>query len=199
MAPARSRAGVVAKLLGAVRGRARTARAGGGADRTGAPWPLEAVRRPPAGGSDAHVLGPPGEPRALRALAGWVPGAPRSPGARLAARLWAAPTSAAGLLVGAAGLTRPRVRDGVLLFAPARGPAGAILGLRGFAAITLGHVVVARVEPGPRLFAHELVHTRQAERLGPLFAPAYVALHALYGYTRHPLERAARLGARRAA
>jgi len=188
-----------ARVVAAVRRRAHPAGTGGGADRTGAPWPLEAVRRPPAGGPDAHVLGPPGEPRALRALAGWVPAAPRSPGARLAVLLWAAPTSAAGLLVGAAGLTRPRVRDGVLLFAPARGPAGAILGLRGFAAITLGHVVIARVEPGPRLFAHELVHTRQAERFGPLFAPAYVALHALYGYTRHPLERAARLGARRVA
>jgi hypothetical protein len=86
----------------------------------------------------------------------------------------------------------------VLLFAPARGVTGAILRLRGFAAITLGHVVVARVDPGRRLFAHELVHTRQAERLGPLFPPVYLALHAAYGYTRHPLERAARLGARRA-
>jgi len=106
--------------------------------------------------------------------------------------------SAIGLLVGATTATRPRVRDGVLLFAPAGGLAGAVLRLRGYAAITLGHVVIARVDPGPRLMTHELVHTRQAERLGPLFAPVYLALHAAYGYARHPFERAARLAGRTA-
>jgi hypothetical protein len=39
---------------------------------------------------------------------------------------------------------------------------------------------------------------RQAERLGPLLVPTYLWLNAWYGNRDHPLERAARTGARRA-
>ncbi|MEX0705789.1 MAG: hypothetical protein WD041_04155, partial [Nitriliruptoraceae bacterium] len=48
------------------------------------------------------------------------------------------------------------------------------------------------------LLAHEAVHVRQFERLGPLMVPVYLWLAARHGYRDHPLERAARLGARRA-
>jgi hypothetical protein len=59
-------------------------------------------------------------------------------------------------------------------------------------------VVVARGQPSAALLAHELVHTRQAERLGPFMAPVYLGLLARYGYLRHPMERAARRAGRRA-
>jgi hypothetical protein len=92
--------------------------------------------------------------------------------------LWAAPTSAVGLLLVLAGAWRVRagVVDGVL---EAYGPALAWL-LRhatpvDAAALTLGHVVIAR--DGASLEAtrsHERVHVRQCERWGPLFVPAYL-------------------------
>ena len=128
-------------------------------------------------------------------LQAWIPPPPSRPALRWAARLWAAPLTVAGLLAGAASLTRPRLRDGVVLFAPARGLTGAIIRRRGFAATGLGHVVIATEEPSPGLMAHELVHVRQAERFGPLMAPAYLVLLAIHGYARHPMERAARLAA----
>jgi hypothetical protein len=56
-------------------------------------------------------------------------------------------------------------------------------------------VVTTRSDPSPSLIAHELVHTRQAERFGVGFGPVYVGLLARYGYRQHPMERAARLGA----
>lgn len=111
------------------------------------------------------------------------------------ARVWAAPITAVGLLVGALSGVAPRVRDGVVLFAPARGLSGRIIRRRGFAATGLGHVVIAVEEPSDTLMAHELVHVRQAERFGPFMAPVYLALLVVHGYHRHPLERAARLAA----
>lgn len=101
----------------------------------------------------------------------------------------------AGLIAGAGAGVAPRLRDGVVLFAPAGGITGAIVRRRGFAAAGLGHVVIAIEEPSPVLMAHELVHVRQAERLGPFMAPAYLGLLAVHGYQRHPMERAARLAA----
>jgi hypothetical protein len=127
----------------------------------------------------------------------WQPGPPRTPAARVAAVIWAAPVSVAGLLVGAGAVVRPRVEGGVLVFAPARGVSGAIIRRRGFAATGLGHVVVALGEPSPALLAHELLHVRQAERLGVLFLPTYVVLLVVHGYHRHPLEHAARVAAAR--
>lgn len=45
----------------------------------------------------------------------------------------------------------------------------------GVAALTLGHVVVARDEMALRLTrGHERVHVRQYERWGPAFIPAYL-------------------------
>lgn len=168
-------------------------------DLTGAPPALPA--RPPKlarVNGNAHVLGPSWEPASLAALARWVPAPPGNPAARAAAYAWALPVTLVGLLVGAASGTVPTPTDGVLLFAGARGPAAALLRLQGYAAITLGHVVLSVRQPDPTLMAHELVHVRQFERLGAFFAPLYGLLYLLYGYGRHPLERAARLGGRRA-
>jgi len=150
---------------------------------------------PPAG--DARMLPPPWEPPSLSALARWIPAAPRHPLTRTAAYAWAAPVTVVGLLLGLLSGTRPRRRDGVLVFAGARGPAGLVLRARGFRATALGHAVIATGEPDDELMAHELVHVRHAERLGIFSAVLYGLLYPLYGYARHPMERAARSAARR--
>jgi hypothetical protein len=95
--------------------------------------------------------------------------------------IWAAPTTAIGLVMMLGGLWRVRVRvvDGVL---EAHGPALAWL-LRhltlipdGAKAMTLGHVVIARDRQSlESTRAHERVHVRQCELWGPLFVPAYLA------------------------
>jgi len=145
------------------------------------------------------MVAPTWEPPALTALARWEPPAPRHRLTRAAAYVWAAPLTLAGLLAGLLAGVRPQVREGTLLFPNARGAAGAVLRSRRYAAAAIGHVVIAVGDPNPTLFAHELVHVRHAERLGVLTAPLYLALLAVYGYARHPLERAARRAARRAA
>jgi hypothetical protein len=95
--------------------------------------------------------------------------------------VWAAPTTALGLLVVLAGRWRARTRvvDGVL---EAYGPTLAWLLLHltlvrgGAAALTLGHVVIARDRHSLEVTrAHERVHVRQCEIWGPLFVPAYLA------------------------
>lgn len=133
----------------------------------------------------------PCEPRAVRWLASWTPATPRTPAGRIAGYVWAAPLTAAGILLGSLSGTAPEVRDGVLLFADAGGVAGAMLRWRGFSAATLGHVIVATGHPDAALLRHELVHVRQAERWGPLFVPLYLAGLLRYGYRRNPFERAA--------
>jgi hypothetical protein len=167
-------------------------------DRSGAGVPLVRERRPLGATSDAHLVDRPGDPDWLRELARWVPEPPRTPLGRLLAIVWASPSSLAGLLVGALSGTRPTVRDGVLLFSGVRGLPGLLLRRGGYAATTLGHVVIARRDPSPALMAHELVHTRQAERLGPFAGPVYWYLLARHGYARHPMERAARRAGRSA-
>ncbi len=168
------------------------------ADLSGAAIPLDRPRASLGATPDAHLVARPDEPPWVRALAGWTPPAPRTRLGRVLAYVWAAPATFGGLVVGLLTLRRPRVRDGVLLFADAGGLPGALLARRRFAATTLGHVVIARADPSPVLMAHELAHTRQAERLGPLMGPLYWYLLARYGYPRHPMERAARIAGRRA-
>ncbi|CAN5130758.1 hypothetical protein BH23ACT9_BH23ACT9_39810 [soil metagenome] len=165
-------------------------------ERTGAAMPLERERGHIGATSDAHLVSQAGEPDWVRELAGWLPPAPGTPAGRIAAYAWAAPATLGGLILGLLSGRTPEVRDGVLLFAGVRGlPA---LGLRrgGFAATTLGHVVIALRDPSPALMAHELAHTRQAERMGPFTGPVYWYLLARYGYARHPMERAARIAGR---
>jgi hypothetical protein len=134
-------------------------------------------------------------------LAGWVPERPRSPAGRLLGFVWAAPLTLVGTGVALVSGRVPRWDPtlGCLVARDVGGPSRFALESVGAQANAIGHVVLARgTAPPPALLAHEAVHVRQAERLGPLLVLAYLWLGARHGYRDHPLERAARLGARRA-
>ena len=122
----------------------------------------------------------------------------------IARYIWAAPNSLIGLIfVPIVALTRGRLEvvDGVL---EVHGPFIAWMLRRcvpmrgGAAAITFGHVVLGRDRPTLSLTrAHERVHVRQYELLGPAFIPAYL-LAAVWGvitgsgaYYGNVFERAA--------
>lgn len=92
--------------------------------------------------------------------------------------LWASPASLLGMAIGLAGLaTRGKVRrkahilefhSGAVEWFLQHFPGDA-------AAMTLGHVVIARSEAALDItHEHEMVHVRQYERWGPLFIPAYL-------------------------
>ena len=118
--------------------------------------------------------------------------------------LWAGPTTALGLLFVALGLVsggRAQVVDGE------RAVHGGLVRWRfqprtfisgGAAALTLGHVVLARDEETHHATRrHERVHVRQCERWGPFFLPAYL-LGSLLAWIRggrpyrdNPFEREA--------
>lgn len=143
---------------------------------------------------------PPGEDPLSRRLAGWVPPAPDSRLGRAAAIAWAAPATAVGLVVAASTGGRWRIDRALGAIVVAGGTHGMNAAQRrlGFAANTLGHVVICRAaEPSAQLLAHEAVHVRQTERFGVGLLPVYLWLMARWGYRQHPLERAARLGAAR--
>ena len=120
--------------------------------------------------------------------------------------LWAAPVTLAGVVVaGLARLGGGRVawRDGVL--EAWGGPLSPLLRhgnpLLPIAAITLGHVVLARREEDlVRTRRHERVHVRQYERWGPCFPMLYLgaSLVAWLGggdaYRDNRFEREARAG-----
>ncbi len=166
---------------------------------SGAPGGLRSRSRAAAGvRGAAHVAPPPWEPRLLTALATWEPQPPKTPLGRVAAYAWAAPITLGGLIAGLSAGVRPRPYRGALLFPGARGLPRRFFAARGYSAFAIGHAVVTRSpNPSERLLAHELVHVRQAERLGILMAPVYGLLLLIYGYARHPLERAARQAQRR--
>jgi hypothetical protein len=131
----------------------------------------------------------------------WVPTAPGSPVARLAAVVWSAPMSAVGLVLALTGGRRPRwdTDRRCWVTAGVRGPSAVALRAVGADANAVGQVVLShQAHPAKVLLDHEAVHVRQAERLGPLLLPVYVWFGARYGYRDHPLERAARRGAREA-
>ena len=94
-----------------------------------------------------------------------------------------------GHALGRLSFARPRFRDGCFLYVSDRGLAHLILTRRGYAAITLGHVLVFAREPTDALWTHEIRHVKQYERLGLAFLPLYLRLYAKHGYARHPLER----------
>jgi hypothetical protein len=134
-------------------------------------------------------------------LATWVPTPPRTTLGRAVTTIWASPLTAVGLLMAAAGGRRPRwsPEHRCWIVDDVRGPSQAALRAVGAEANAIGQVVLSRsATSSPALLAHEAVHVRQAERFGPLLFPMYLWLGARYGYRHHPLERAARLGARRA-
>lgn len=159
------------------------------------------VRRgelPPAGA--AADLAPQRPQGALGTrLSTWVPAPPQRPLRRSLATLWAGPLTLPGLLTAVLSGRRPRWShdEQCWLAEGVRGPSALALRGVGADANTIGTVVLSRRDPvSPTLLAHEVVHVRQAERLGPLLLPAYLWLAARYGYRDHPLERAARRGAR---
>jgi hypothetical protein len=98
---------------------------------------------------------------------------------RLLAVTWAAPCSLIGLCLGALALLvggRGARVGGVLEFSfPVHHGLGRSIAARlTFAAITFGHVVVGTAPVQLALLrAHERVHVRQYEILGPLFLVAY--------------------------
>lgn len=133
-------------------------------------------------------------------LADWVPSPPRSRVGSMLCALWAAPLTMIGaaIVAIAAKSWRWDAERRCVVALGVRGPSALALRLVGADANTVGHVVLCRsTQPSGTLLDHEAVHVRQAERLGPLLFAAYVWLAAVYGYRDHPLERAARLGARR--
>jgi hypothetical protein len=103
--------------------------------------------------------------------------------------LWASPCSLVGLALGAVVLLfGGTVRRGgcALECAPYSGSAPSTSRLRRlpFSAITFGHVILGvSLQELVRLRAHELVHVRQYERLGPLFFIAYPASSLLAAAT----------------
>lgn len=132
-------------------------------------------------------------------LASWVPAPPASPASRLAAASWVGPLTVIGLGLALLAGRVPRwsAEHGCFVAEGIRGPSRIALRSVGASANTVGQVVLStHTETSPALLAHEAVHVRQGERLGPLLFPTYVWLAARYGYRDHPLERAARLGAR---
>lgn len=144
---------------------------------------------------------PPARPTGplVQRLASWVPAAPASTPGRVLSGLWAAPLTLPGIAIALLSGARPRWSGThhCLLAVGVRGPSGLALRSVGAEANAIGTVILCRaVDPPASLLAHEVVHVRQAERLGPLLLVAYLWLAARYGYRDHPLERAARAGAR---
>lgn len=113
---------------------------------------------------------------------------------------WAAPTSLLGLLMATilliTGGRATRVQG--VLEVSGGWLANRITHLSGFAALTLGHVVLGHsADCLQHLRLHEHVHVRQAERWGIFFVPAYVLaalwqiLHGRHAYRDHPFEQEA--------
>jgi hypothetical protein len=106
---------------------------------------------------------------------------------------WAAPNSVVGLVASTLALRGGRIGlvDGCL---EAHGPLlnwslrHLTLLPGGIAAITLGHVILARDAAAMRATrCHERVHVRQYEQWGPFFVPAYFAASLWAMVTgRHP-------------
>jgi len=99
-----------------------------------------------------------------------------SPLVRLIRYAWASPTTLVGLVAGAITLCsggKAQKRQGALEFHGGFSRWMADLG--GFAAMTLGHVIIGR-DPWSLDFCrnHEQAHVRQVERWGIAFIPAYL-------------------------
>jgi hypothetical protein len=90
----------------------------------------------------------------------------------------------------------PRVRDGCFLYVTDRGLARVLVTMRGYAAITFGHVIISARVPSDALWLHERRHVEQYERLGLAFIPLYLWFMLRRGYRAHPLERDASGAAR---
>ena len=114
--------------------------------------------------------------------------------------LWAAPNTLLGVLFATAFiLTGGRMQKvhGVLEISGGW-ITSRIAACSGYAAITLGHVVIGGCEAElAQLREHEHTHVRQAECWGPFFIPAYLLagcwqwLHGRHAYHDNPFEKAA--------
>ena len=115
--------------------------------------------------------------------------------------LWASPVTAVGLVLAAlAALTGGKVRTrGGVVEVHGGWERWLLTGNRlwtGGAAMTLGHVILARDEAClDRSRPHELGHVRQFERWGPFLLPAYWLIAAwlkcrgYHPYLDHPFEQ----------
>ena len=110
--------------------------------------------------------------------------------------LWSSPLSLLGALLAVASLSRPRLKDGVVLCEGDRGLAHLLLTRRGFRAITLGRFVVATYPMDMETWVHEMVHVRQQSALGVIYGPLYLIRQARFGYMDNPFEVEARRVAR---
>ncbi len=128
----------------------------------------------------------------------WHPSPPATATGRVAAAAWAAPLTTLGALLARAGGARATwdPRRGCWVATGVAGPSRVLLRALGLSANAIGQVVVV-VTPraSAALLDHEVVHVRQAERLGPLLPLLYAWFSARYGYRENPLERGARAGA----
>ncbi|MBM3924936.1 MAG: hypothetical protein FJ320_02960 [SAR202 cluster bacterium] len=106
--------------------------------------------------------------------------------------LWSLPVTVLGLPLALLSFPSLGLRGGVLLCVGNRGFAHLFLAKRGYAAITLGHILIAIRPPPNHLWQHEREHTRQAQRLGIFFLLAYLFFLARHGYRQNPFEVAAR-------
>jgi hypothetical protein len=109
--------------------------------------------------------------------------------------VWTSPNTLLGLLLGLLTFQVPRVAHGLVLFD--RAPRGLtwLMARANRGAMTVGYVVLAATPVEGGLLAHEAHHVRQYRAWGPLFIPVYLALAAVFGYRRHPMEERARLAA----
>ena len=124
--------------------------------------------------------------------------------AATARRVWAAPCSVLGLLIGAWPLAlggRIARRDGAIeiTYRERLAACGRIARALPFRGIVFGHVILAVTgEELARIRAHERVHVEQYERWGPLFFLAYGAsglwqlLHGRRPYRDNAFEVQAR-------
>lgn len=128
----------------------------------------------------------------------WDPPPPRSTLGRTVTAAWAAPLTTVGALLAAAGGARATwdPTRGCWVATGVGGPSGIVLRALGLSANAIGQVVVVRAgSASDALLDHEVVHVRQAERLGLLLPLLYAWFSARYGYRENPLERGARAGA----
>lgn len=146
--------------------------------------------------SNPHMVARLDEPMWARDLGAWVPNEPR--GLHKAfSYLWASPITLVGACLGMTNKGKFVVDNGVLQWRGINGWFANLLAKSNTDAITFGHTQLYRdEEPSDTLIRHEMVHTRQAERLGLAFGPLYWWCQLAFGYGRNPMEKAARRGAR---
>jgi hypothetical protein len=109
--------------------------------------------------------------------------------------MWTFPNTVLGFVIGLLTFQLPRAEAGVLVFDRVQrglsAPPFSRVIFRRFTAFTVGHVIIARAPVAGVLLEHELAHVRQFRAWGPLYLPVYGLLYVLFGYRRHPFERAA--------